>query len=389
VIPKSFSASALNVAELCMARYKAEQIERSKGIGKAPASLGTSVHGALEEFVKHTILEGHEEHYDLLTLLMFFRTSYMNTFNTSDPSGEIFDDGIEMLTRWFERQDFKGVTVLSCEVKENFPVKTTIGEIPFNYIWDRFDQIGEGEYKVVDYKTNRWGIRPQDLKKKIQARCYGLAAQIKKPDAKRIWVEFDMLRHDPVGIVYTREENIATWKFIKELAERIIATPVDETPETLNAECRFCVRMQSCGALKRNIASGGIYTVTSAADAVDRRATLEYQAKAIEAAIRELDEMILTEARAQDILEFESEMNRLEITLSAKRSVDPEMVARVIGDDLFKEYGGVSITMANVDKLLKSKKLDDAKKSQLRSLIFKKVGEPSVKIHPKNGLDDD
>jgi hypothetical protein len=342
-------------------------------------------------FVKHTKLENHEEDYNLPTLLLFYRKSFMDTFHTSDPSGDEYDDGEEMLTKWFGRTTWDGVEVLSCEIKENFMVKTSVGDIPFNFIWDRHDKIGDGIYKVVDYKSNRWALRPDDLKKKVQARCYGLAAQIKYPDAKQIWVEFDMLRHDPVGIVYTREDNIATWKFIKELAEKIIATAPAAVLETLNPECRFCVRKQVCGALQRNIASGGVFTVTGAADAVDRRAALEYQIAAINSAIAELDDIILTEARATDVMEFESDMNKLEITIGSRRSVDAGRVEAVIGTEAFEKYGSKSITLAELEKMTRpaNKDFTPEQKKQLKGLIYMKKGEPKVKVSAKNALDED
>jgi hypothetical protein len=393
--PKSLSASALSVAELCLARYKAEQIERGRGAGNSAASVGTSVHGALEMFVKATRPElgGNPAMGGLDTIEMFYRTSYMDTFNTSDASGEFYDDGWDLVKKWHGRQDWEGVTVLSAEVKENFPVKAMFEgsqiEIPFNYIWDRHDQIGPTEYRVVDYKTNRWGIRPDDLKKKIQARCYGLAAQIKYPEATRIWVQFDMLRHDPVGIVYSRDENIATWRFIRDLTQRILDTPVDAVKETLNPECRFCVRKLKCSALQANIAVGGALGITSAKEAVDIRATLEYQKSAIESAIRDLDEIVLTEARATDVLEFESDMNRLKIGVSGRRGVDAERARMVLGDDLFGKYGSASITLGTVEKLLKGKDLTEDQKKQLRGLIKVQTGEPRVKVEPKNSLEED
>lgn len=395
MIPSSLSASSLNVAELCLARWKAENFHRSKGMGGSAANLGTSCHGALEMFIKHTRPElgGVPGNWDIKLLLDLYKLSYMDTFNTVDASGEIYDDGVAMLTRWYERQSLEGVVVLSTEKKDNFPIPTSAGEIPFNYIWDRFDQIGEREFKVVDYKTNRWGLNPGDLKKKIQARCYGLAAAIQLKaqglEYDKIWVEFDLLRHDPVGIVYSHEENIATWTFIKNLAEKIIATPEDEAPETLNPECRFCVRKLECNALKRNVAAGGVFSVSSAQEAVDIRATLDYQAKAIQAAIVELDEIILTEAREKDVLSFESDMNKLDIGVSSRRAIDSERVQMVLGPELFDKYGSHSISMSNIDKLLKGKELDAEKKAQLKSLIFQKKGEPSVKVKPKNSLEDE
>ena len=395
MIPTSLSASSLNVAELCLARWKAENFHRSKGMGGSAASLGTSCHGGLELFMNQARPElgGDRAHWRLPLLLDLYKLSYMETFGTVDASGDVYDDGVQMLERWFARTDPDSFKVISTERKDNFPVPTSAGEIPFNYIWDRFDQLDDRVFKVVDYKTNRWGLNPGDLKKKIQARCYGLAAaiQLKKQGLEydKIWVEFDLLRHDPVGIVYSHAENVATWNFIKELAEKIISTPEDEAPETLNPECRFCVRKQSCTALTRNVAVGGAFSVSTAAEAVDIRATLDYQAKAIQAAIVELDEIILTEARANDVLEFETDMNKLEIGVSSRRAVDSERVQMVVGDDLFNKYGSSSISMGSIDKLLKGKELNDEQKAQLKGLIFQKKGEPSVKVKAKNALEDE
>jgi hypothetical protein len=386
--PKSFSATALAVAELCMARYKAEHIERTRGIANSAASLGSSVHGALELFVQEYMKTGVLP--DIKFLLDMFRISYMTTFGTADVDTEDFAEGEAMLRAWFKRTDWEGVTVLSCEVKENFPIPTPIGKIPFNYIWDRFDQLGPAEYRVVDYKTNKWGINPGDLKKKIQARAYGLAAQIKYPQAERIWVEFDMLRHEgPVGIVFTKEENAATWRFLKEKALEIVNTPDNEVVETLNPECLFCVRKQTCEAVTKNIYVGGIMSVGGASEAVDLRATLEYQAKAVASAIRELDVMILTEAKETDVLQFESDMNVLSIGVSSRRNVDAERVEHVLGPVLFNKYGGKSFAVGTVDKLLKGDELTDGQKSELRKLVYSKKGEPSVKVAPKNPIDGD
>jgi len=388
MIPKSFSATAFNVADLCLARYKAEQIDRGKGFGGVAANLGTAVHGALEEYVKlvHLDKQGAENE---KILLDFFRLSYMQTFNTTELNTIEYLEGIEMLKKWFKRTDFSKFTVVSCEVKENFPIKTSIGDIPFNYIWDRHDQLDEKIYRVVDYKTNRWALNPGDLKKKIQARAYGLAAQIKYPDAERIWVQFDMLRHEgPVGIVFTRDDNIATWKFMREKAEQIIATPDDEVPETLNPECLFCPIQVSCTALTKNVNIGGILSINEPAQMIDKRAELEWQQKAIASAISKLDEVIIGQAKARDVLEFESDSYHMKVGISSQRAIDAEMAENVLPPELARRYMGKSLTIGNVDKLLKGPELSDEQKRQLTSLIYFKKGEPRVKIEAKNPIDD-
>jgi len=348
------------------------------------------VHGALEAYVQQSIMLGAMPA-TLKMLLDFYDMSYMTTFGTSELVGEDYQDGRDMLTAWHKRTDFSTRVVMSVEVKENFLVPTPIGEIPFNFILDRQDDMsgGKGEIvKVVDYKTNRWGWSPEDLRRLIQARAYGLAMQIKYLNAKEIWVEMDMLRHDgPVGTRFTREDNIATWKHIKAEAKRIVETPDTDTdgnpialPERLNKECNFCVRKLSCGTLKRNIAVGGIGSFPDAQAAVNVRAQLDAQLKGIKAAIEEIDGLILSEARATDATSFSTDEFTLKLATKRMRRVDPDMAARVLGPRRMQKYGSSAITMKNIDHLLKSDELDAEEKKALRSLITTVEGQPYLKV---------
>lgn len=97
--PRTFSATAFNVADLCLARYKVEHIDRAKGPSGVAASLGTSVHGALELFVTKCIVAS-DFPATLDQLLEFFRMSYMTTFSTVELDTEEYADGVEMLKAW-------------------------------------------------------------------------------------------------------------------------------------------------------------------------------------------------------------------------------------------------------------------------------------------------
>lgn len=380
----------MQVAELCLARYKAEYIDYGRGFSNPAAQLGTSVHGALEDFVRLVHLEKSQDG-TVKFLLELFRMHYMTVFSTADTETVEYNDGVDMLERWHKRNDgyFDAVAVLSLEAKENFPIKTSIGSIPYNYIFDRSDDLGDSEYKIVDYKTQRQNLRPEDLKKKIQVRAYGLAMQIKYPNAKRIWVELDMLRHDgPVGVSISRDDNIAAWGYFKTKAQQIIDTPDDKTPETLNPECKFCIRKSECGALTRHITAGGILARGGAQDLVDVRAKLQYQKAAVESAIKEIDEIILAEVRETDVTEWESDLNTMRVSAASRRSVDSERAERVLGPEMFAKYGSHSITMTTIDKLLKGNELTDKQKSDLRSLIYKKPGQIFVSVQPRAAFDD-
>lgn len=390
MIPVSFSATAMQVSELCMARYHAEHLTKGRSTGNPAALNGSAVHTALEMFVKGCYLDKtHEPNSKLL--LDLYRMSYMSTFGTADTDTIEYTDGIDMLSRWWMRsaEYLSNAVILSCEVKESFPIPTSVGEIPYNYIFDRSDDLGNNEYEVIDYKSQRWAVRAEDLKKKVQVRAYGLAMQILYPDAKRIWVTLDFLRHDGgVGVVLTRDDNIASWQTFKSIAQRIIDTPETDIEERLNPECRFCVRKASCKTMFKNIAAGGIMGVGTNKELVTVRAQLEWQKQAIESSIKELDTIIMSEAKETDTLEWESDIATMAIGASWRRSADGERVERVIGEHLFRKYGSAKITVASIEKLLKGDEITEDQKKQLRPLLIKTQGEAKVNVKAKGSFDD-
>jgi RecB family exonuclease len=400
--PKSFSASAFQVAETCMARYYAENILRSERPPNLAADLGTAVHAALEWYVKAVYIEKAKPA-SLQALLMLYRMQFCAIFNTVEPDAhDWYEEGRDMLTVWFNRTDFEDREVISCETKTNFLIKTSIGEIPFNYIWDRFDKLigRDEEYEVVDYKTIRRRLTPNDLRAKIQARFYGLAAQIQVPTAKKVWVRFDLLRHDSVATVFTKADNIATWNFAKALAEKIISTPEPgsvlpsgETapwPETLNAECNFCVRKASCNAIRSNVVGGGLWSLDTIEKRVEAKAKLDFQRKAISALLDDLDEVILKElAEEHGVTELPVGEYVAKVKQSSRQSVDAERVEKVVGNEIFLKYGGVSLTMANYKKMLKDPALTPQQKAQLQSLVYRSAGELRLEVTPKNPIDDE
>lgn len=374
-----------------MARYKAENVDRAARPANAAADLGTAVHAALEWYVKAVYIDKTKPA-SLQALLMLYRMQFMVIFDTVDPEAhDWYAEGADMLKVWFARTDFSNRRVISCEIKTNFEIPTSAGKIPFNYIWDRFDELLDrpNEYEVVDYKTIRKALSPDDLRKKIQARFYGLAAQIEYPNAEKIWVRFDLLRHDSVATVFTRDDNKATWAFAKKLTQKIIDTADSEIAETLNPECHFCVRAAACETLKSNILGGGVWSLTTTGARINARAQLEFQRKGLDAVMADLDELILEDIANADVTELSSDKYIAKAVQSFRRSVDAERVEHMVGQDLFNKYGGVSLTMAGFNKLLKDRSVDPDLKKQLEGLVYRKAGDLAIKIDSKNPIDED
>lgn len=372
------------MADLCLARYKAENIEytptdESK---KVPAHIGTSCHYALEKFVEGVYIDKTMPN-DLETLLALYHQGYLETFDTVEYKTPEYEDGKEMVTNWFKRTDLTGVEVISVEEKRRFPVPTSIGDIPLTYIWDRCDIFYENGRKIcriVDYKSIRAALGHDDVRDRLQARIYDLMArtQFKDEGIDEFQVVFDLLRHDPVGVVYSREEAEDTWYAIIARAERIIATPDERPPETLNPECGYCVRKLQCKTLQRNIKGGGMFSVSTLQEAVEQRYEMFNQKKGIEAALEELDQIILTHAQQNDTLNFEEAGHKVRITASRRRAVDAALAAEIIGPELMKDYGKIGI--GDVERIIKGGLVTDEQAEQLKATVKVNLSAPSVRI---------
>lgn len=393
MIPRTLSASSVQVAEGCLARFAAENINFAGRTSNDPALLGSTCHAALETFVQYVFLDKTKPASKKL-LQDLYRMHFVGSFGSTEH--DMYDEGSEMLDKWYDRTVDVLATrqIISVEQKLTFPLKTSIGDIPFTYIMDRLDKISDTEYEIIDYKSIRWGINPEDLAKKIQARIYALALSImlraQGLDNRniKIWVQFDLLRHNPVARPFTHAENMRTYKYLQEVAERIIATDEATAPRTLNPDCHYCTIKASCPQLLSNIAAGGSFGMTPE-EMIDRRADLEFAAKAIKAAIEEIDGQVLTRAREDDVTEYTSDKNRMSIKIGSRRAVDAEMVERVVGTEVFEMYGGKSITMGNFDKMQKDPAIDADKKRTLKTLVQNKTSEPSVKVEARGFVDED
>lgn len=383
MIPTSLSASSLQVYETCSARWKAEYLDRARGLAGDPANLGTAVHAVLERWVAQNFYRANVQapmSYTNECVQALWDEEYSKLFDDQ----RRYAEGLQLCLGWVHRQDWSGRTVLTTETKKEIPLPTSIGPIPLRFVCDRVDRLDNGEIEVVDYKTLIRPVQPDDLRKRLQARLYSMAARTLYPDAPRIWVTFDLIRYDSVGVVFTRDDDVATWSYIKSLAERIIAD--DGTGETMNTDCRYCVRRFNCESLTSHLAAGGPLGITDGHDAADRRLTLDAAAKALRGMVDELDTVILEHCEREGLTNFVTD-NGTAVKIGAKktRSIDSAMAARVVGPELVAQHGKLGVTV--VDQLLKEKTLTDEQKAGLRALIRSQYGNPSVSTDRVGGLE--
>ena len=407
MIPRTLSASSLQVYELCPDRWVAEYMHRAPQPGGNAALTGTAVHGGLEDYVEAVYIKHEHDHLTKVQrkelLITFYQMSYMKTFGSADMETPEYKDGLALAMTWFARTDLSDRTVISVEEKETIQVPfnhpdgaahtcekcegvTTLGpgqcQVPFNYIMDRLDQTGEDEYEVVDYKTIRVPLTPDDLETKIQARAYALAVQIKFPNAKKIKVTFDLLRHERVGLWFTRDDNIAFWRFLCTTLQDIVNTNEDDVSPVMNAECGYCVKKFTCPLIQSNITHGGIHSLS-----VDEKAVLtmklKEQMKAQKLVVEALEEDLMLHAHTSQEVSWVTEdgSTEVEITAQRRREFPAHQAAAIMGPELFAQMG--NLTLGNLDKIIKDESLDPAMREQLKSLIGWTTGGLGVKIKSK------
>lgn len=394
--PESFSASAAAVFETCEARYKAESYEKTPDLQGEHSGLGTACHGALQRWVElGWYLDPTKT---IANLEVLFADEYYKIFSEPDK----YEEGMKMMKKWLdENNDWNGRRIISTELKEHFLLPFTkpdgsTGTIRFTYIWDRCDEVVVDrdpvvlDLEVIDYKSFSRPLSKDDMRKKIQTRAYGLAAAIKFKGTpyRRIWVIFDLLRYGKVEVCYTREELEATYRYLQALATRIYES--DGTKETLNPECKWCVRKNVCGTFQKHLKGGGKLGAIDNKpldQLIDERADMDALMGGIKDMLTLYDDAIMEELERLNVTDMRTSVTQVEIGSSNRREVESWMVRKIIGDERYAEMG--SITVGAVDKLLKDPSISLAQKDQLRSAISKKRGRPFLKTKPIHPLDEE
>jgi RecB family exonuclease len=379
VEPKRLSASAIEAFEKCPANFNAKMIARAPEIRGAAADRGVVVHAALETFVA----EGHYKATgNLKTLEDICRSEYVEVFSDNSELKACLD----LCRRWFSHQDWTGREVLSTESKEFFSIpyeymvegELMKAEMEFTYIWDRCDRLDNGAIDVIDYKTVTRPITADDMRARIQPRLYGLAAQLKYPNAERIWVTYDLLRYEPVGVVFTKDDNRETYRYLQSVCRRVRES--DGSEESLNENCRWCVRGATCETLQANISAGGILSVGSVGEAAELRMRLDAQRGGVSALIDNLDSYLLEEMERQDAVDLQTDTAQIKMTAQGRRKVDAQAVVETVGADIAAHYG--NLTVEAVEQMLADEDLTEEQMSQVRQAIKKQFGSARIKVIP-------
>lgn len=384
LLVERLSASSIDTFEGCEARFYATYVEKGPEISGDAAIGGTVAHEALEEVITSGI------HNDMATFtLKAIYDIYNKHADRFGLTKEQIKVGHHMMKTWHDHHMLYGFDeILSTEVKETFTLThPRLGSIPVTYIFDRADWVAQMQsIKVVDYKSFAIPMAVDELTRKVQVRIYALAAAIQYKDkgSLAVWVEYWLLRYGPIAVAFTRDDNMATWKYLQDVWERIHES--DGQRETVNSGCRWCIRKASCDALKRHVGAGGVLglgperVAEELSDTKNRIAALNNLKTELEDALSDfLDENNTTEHV------FESG-TQVFLKPSGRREIDGATAAAILGPELVTRYGTIGVTV--LDKILKDEPdLTDEQRKKLTALIKKKNGV-TMTVKVPSVLDD-
>ena len=376
---ESLSASSIKTFQSCEAKWRAiYEGAKDRGESGEAAQLGTACHAALEIWFDPSYPAGPLD--EFTDLEQVYSDWVLDNY---DITPQWFEDGKEILRTWYDRQEwdlYEERRLISVERKAEFDLKTSIGTIPFKFVIDRLDLLDDGDYEVVDYKSGFFMVKPDDLKRDVQAKSYALAVWLEYNQPDIVWVTFDYLRSDttPATVGFKAREIEEHYAWLQSIAEEIIESDgLTETPDM----CQWCPRVADCDRITE--------LPDSHIEALDLEMLSELRAQALtvtkglDALKDRIDKKLRLMLDEADDDEFVSGDATLKMALG-RRSKDVDLDVVFDALDLTATDLPLKITGGEYEKFLKRARRDElydpSTMSKLESAVHMSRGTPQIKV---------
>lgn len=234
------SYSKMMSYKLCPRSYKSLYIDRTPPQPRSFFSIGISVHNALEEFYKY---EGYLKEPSLKWLLHLLEKNWVSAGYASPEEEKKFYAEAEAMLKVYYRDWIKGKfkKAFACEPYFELP----IGEefVTIGYI-DRIDQLEDGTYEVIDYKTEPKIRTQQEVDEDLQLTIYYWAC-IKNLGITPSKVSLHFLRHNKkLSTTRSQKDIDQLIEFVKQLGDQM--RNEKEFAPKLNKYCISCDVLAGC-----------------------------------------------------------------------------------------------------------------------------------------------
>ena len=251
------SYSALDTFQQCPQKFKFQVIDKIKAPRSPEASFGSAVHGSLKYMFSHDPVFPTIEEVTAHFSENWKTSSFAPSLALTPEVSELYNkSGREMLKNFYKRNPPWNFSVVDTE--SHFEVLLTDEKSNKTHILagiiDRVDKIGEGEYEIIDYKTNRRLPSQKTVDDNLQMSIYHMALMRRWPglDPKKIKLSLYFLKHDE------KMSSFRTPDKLSEIRERVIATIYDVEKRLSNSNfppnpsklCDYCPYKSICPAWK-------------------------------------------------------------------------------------------------------------------------------------------
>ncbi len=232
-----YSVSQLQMYKACPRKYLYSYIYKIPSVSRHYFDFGTSIHAVLEDIAPILINEKDKDILYAKAIALLKKKWISKAYENFEQEKDYFEKGIEAI-RFFIENHFElmrdGRKILSTEKKFLIEIngKKLMGVI------DRIDELKNGDYEIIDYKTSNTMEKTYSLGKNLQLLLYSYALKNdlgKFPKKIGLWY----LIHNKLNLVFFNEKNLDDAKVeISKLIENIEKKIFIANPNSFN--CKFC-----------------------------------------------------------------------------------------------------------------------------------------------------
>jgi len=250
-----------------------------------------------------------------------------------------------------------GKKILTLEEKFGFRGTedvTTDSGVKLMGAFDKLIEVDEDTLLIVDYKTSKTAMTPDQLKVDSQLSIYDLVASIRYPQYKRIILALDMLKHDVLYSYRTAEERQAFSDYLTIIYTQMLALKEEDATARVNIFCGWCDYRDYCdkyeSACKKTDYKFGRALELSNTELMSEWDHVKNTKKILDAREREL-KMILME-KVKEGVKVTTEDEEVYIRQNSRKTYDLNAIFKLVPPAEFPKL--VNIHKGSVDRYIDS-----------------------------------
>lgn len=234
------SYSSLELYENCPKRFEFQEIQKIKVPKSKEQFFGTKIHDALKFFHNPApLLPTIEE------LKNFFINSWQPEnieWKSQEEKNVCREEGLKILEQYYLKNSQQKYNIVDLETFMEAPIENHIltGKI------DRIDKLSDGEFEIIDYKTNRKMPSQEKVAQNLQLAVYAMGFLARWPNFKdkKIKLSLYFLRHNEK--ISTEKNNDLLEETKRKILKIIALIEKKYFPPLPGALCDWCGYRKIC-----------------------------------------------------------------------------------------------------------------------------------------------